>query len=143
MIRSVPIRWCLVWAALSCTALTACGPGGVPDMSAEQYVTERAQARWDALLAGRLEEAYGYLSPAQRSAMSLRQYQSAELSSQVRKVGASAAMASCEGESCEVPVEVAVFLVAPVPGLRQFEITQKINERWIWTEKEWWYVPRR
>lgn len=143
MIQPASVRWHLAWVALSLLMLTACGRGGVPDMSTEQYVTERAQARWDALLAGRLEEAYGYLSPAQRSAMSLRQYQSAEISSQVRKVGASAALASCEGESCEVPVEVAVFLVAPVPGLRQFETTQKVNERWIWTEKEWWYVPRR
>ncbi|MEJ2534633.1 MAG: hypothetical protein P8008_04015 [Gammaproteobacteria bacterium] len=59
-------------AAVALVTLSACAGLG---KSPEAAVLERAQARWDAVIAGNLSEAYEYLSPGYRSAVSLNAWQ--------------------------------------------------------------------
>jgi hypothetical protein len=63
-------------AVAAALALSGCGQDAptVDDRTPEEIVHERAQQRWDALLAGDIERAYGFITPAYRATSSLELY---------------------------------------------------------------------
>lgn len=126
-------------AALATVFLAACatstGGGGGGD------VVKRAEARWDALLAGDYETAYLYHSPGYRSSHSRGDF---ELSMRLRKVQYKDARyleQSCEGDRCDLKFEVDYQIASPVPGLDKWQSTSIIDETWVRTENEWWHFP--
>lgn len=131
-----------VGAGLAAAALLAACASAPAPRTPEEAVQQRAQQRWDALLEKDVESAYGFFSPGQRSATSLEAYQRELLLSRVRWQGARVAGAACEEDACEVKVDLTVLLASPVPGVRNYEITRPITERWILAQNQWWYVPR-
>ncbi len=117
--------------------LAACA---IESSKPETVVAKRAQARWDALIKGDLETAYQFLSPGYRQAMPFDRYernihgvglwQAARVSKVVCK----------QPDVCEATVEVDVKLV--VPRIQEpIESTNPLYERWVYTDKQWWYVP--
>lgn len=135
MLRAVLLAASMALVAGGC----ATAPGG---MSPEEQVRIRAQERWDLLLAGRLEAAYGYLSPAQRSATSLLDYQRQMLASKVHWRSAQAEGTECSEEACTARVEVGIRVMAAVPGVPAYNLRQTVEEQWIRAENQWWFVPR-
>jgi hypothetical protein len=108
------------------------GPGGLSGPP-EQAVAERAQLRWDALVAGDLEKAYGYLSPATRQVVTLVGYSSATRvgfwkKAKVEKVECPAA------DLCEVHLTVEYRRAAT--------IATPLKESWTRSQGEWWYVQK-
>jgi hypothetical protein len=106
-------------------------------------VVERAQARWNAVLAGDLETAYGYYSPGYRSATSLVDF---GIAWRVRKVGYTSATYkehSCEETRCTVSFDVGYKVNRPVPGLDVWEGSDLIEDTWVQTSGEWWYLPEK
>lgn len=135
------IRWLgAVSTLLAVAVVTGCATVA-PMVSPEEQVTKRAQARWDFLLAGKLEAAYEYLSPAQRSAMSLMDYQRQVLSSKVRWRTATAESAECLQQVCTASIKLGIQVMAAVPGVPSYQIDQTIREKWIQADNQWWYVP--
>lgn len=120
-------------------ALAGCATTGAPD----KQIAERAQARWDALVAGDLDTAYGYLSPAYRSSVSSMQYQRRILLQKVRWTGAEYIDSDCLEESCKVRISLDFSLIGALPGVRRFNGTQEIEETWIKSGGKWWYVPEK
>jgi hypothetical protein len=89
--------------------LSACATSG--SKSGEEKIENRAQARWDALLAGDIETAYGYLSPGYRSSVSLIDY---GVDLRVRRVHWTSATYkehSCENKICDVKFIVGYRIV--------------------------------
>jgi uncharacterized protein YchJ len=110
------------------------GAGGcatVPEQSPEQVVKVRAQARWDALVKGDIETAYGYLGPGSRAVNSLEAYKAS-----IRKgfwTGAQVESAKCEGDTCEVSAQIEY-------QYRGTRIKTPLAETWIRQQGNWWYV---
>ena len=118
-------------AALSVGLAIAAGCATVPDQPAEQVVVARAQARWDALLKGDIETAYGYLGPGSRAVNSLEAYRAS-----IRKgfwQSAKVESAKCEADSCEVHAQIEY-------QYRGSRIKSPLAETWVRQQGNWWYV---
>ena len=117
---------------LAVTAGCAGGPGVAPQ-TREQIVAQRAQLRWDALVAGDVAKAYGYFSPATRQVLTLLGYAGAV------KVGfwkkAKVEKVECpETDICDVHLTVGY--------VRGSAIATPLKESWARTGGEWWYVQK-
>lgn len=126
--------------ALSTFWLVACA---ATPSSKSDIVVERAQARWDAVTSNDLETAYTYYSPGFRSANSLIDY---GVSIRMRKVAWTSATYlehDCEESRCLVRFEVGFKVAKPVPGLSVYESSSKVEDTWIKTNGQWWYLPEK
>lgn len=101
----------------------------------QQQVRERAAARWDALIAGDLARAYGYLSPGTREVMSLDLYKKRTRPGMWKK--ASVDVVSCEQDRCKVKMVIE-------HGYRDMKsIETFLEEDWLQVGGKWWFAPRK
>jgi len=133
-------RGVTILAALAALALSACAttPGGD-----DRRVVERAEARWDAIVTDKLEEAYEYYSPGYRSSTSLINFGTEMRLRKVRYISAEYLDHQCEQSRCTVRFTVGYRVFAPVPGMRQFDGQQVVEDTWVKTSGEWWYLPNK
>lgn len=124
----------LVAGLMAVLAGCAAGPAEVKPVDREAIVKERSQARWNALIADRLSEAYEYYSPASRSVMSLQDF--------IRSIrggfwkGAQVDRVVCQSEeSCDVELTIEY----QIQGARA---KTPLRETWIRTDGQWWYVKK-
>lgn len=123
---------CLLVAAL----LSACASTGLGEPLAK-----RAQARWDALLAGDFDTAYSYYSPGYRSANTRGDL---ELNYRLRKVQFREARyleQECSEDACTLKFDVKYRVGSPVPGLDEWISSTTLEEKWVKTDGQWWYLP--
>lgn len=130
-----------LYASTACALLLIGCATAQPDpstLSPEQRVTERANQRWQSVLAGDVEKAYSFVVPAYREIVDLQRYK-ANFGSAANRVGAQVVSASCEPEVCEVVVRVDF-----VPPLRPKTevVNTHLNERWVLVDGEWWLHQR-
>ncbi len=125
--------------ALAAVMLASCA---AQQKSPEDYVVERAQERRDLLLAGELEEAYAFFAPGYRSTHSLIDFAVAERTKRVGYTAAKYLSHECEATRCLVTFELAYRVPAPVPGVSYFDGTSKVEDTWIKTQGDWWYLPK-
>jgi hypothetical protein len=97
-------------------------------------VKERAQARWDAIVKGDFNAAYGYLSPGSRSVVSAQDYATSLRrgfwkSATVEKVECGSA------QSCESSATIEYEIM----GRRT---KTPLREYWIRDGSEWWYLQK-
>jgi hypothetical protein len=104
-------------------------------------VVERAQARWSALLAGDLETAYTYFSPGYRSTTSLIDYGVTMRTRPVKWTSAAYKGHSCEGSRCIVRFDIGFQVPRPVPGMKVWNGKDVVEDTWVQTEGQWWYLP--
>lgn len=104
-------------------------------------VEERAQARWDALLARDFDTAYTLYSPGYRSANSRVDFEIELRTRRVVYTSADVLESRCEGDACTVITKVGYRVGSPVPGVPQWDSERRIEERWVRTGGEWWFVP--
>jgi hypothetical protein len=139
MIFSKPLRvlrgafqataWSLLVALLAgCASMGSSTP--------EETVRQRAQARWDALLAGKFDQAYQFLSPASRAVLSPERYRGS--------FGGAAAWKAVrvESVSCTQPDRcIASIKVTYEPNLRRGRlgtIDTSVEETWLLDAGQWW-----
>ena len=108
-------------------------PGLAALKSPEEKVMIRAQARWDALLSGRIDQAYEFISPASRLNMPVSDYRT-RVSLQYAR-NAKPISANCEAELCVVKLNFDYVL-------NGMALSYPINETWILDSGEWWFVFR-
>ena len=127
---------------LAIVAVSACAttPGA---RDTDKIIPERAQARWDALLAGDIETAYTYLSPGYRSTMSVVDYGIALSTRRVKWKSAKYLGHQCEEQRCAVRVEVGYSVAQPMPGVNSYDSTNIRDETWIKTDGQWWHLPKK
>lgn len=100
-----------------------------------QQVSARAASRWDALIAGDVAKAYGYLSPGTREVMSLDLYKKKTSLGKWKK--ASVETVSCEKDQCDVTV------VVEYDYRDMKSIKSRLSEVWLLDGGEWWHMPRK
>jgi hypothetical protein len=135
--RSVWIRG--VAAAVASLVLAGCATTGrvtaeSPPAEKQAAVTERAKARWQAIIDGDVEKAYGFLSPGSKALTSIERYRS-----RARLTGFRAAdveSVACETESCKVNVRVTLDHRL-MKGLQV-----PVEETWVLDNGQYWYVWR-
>jgi len=128
-----PLAVLLAWLLSACAA-TSGGPG-------TGHIGDRAQARWDALLAQDYEGAYSYLSPGIRSTMSATDF---ELDFRLRRVqylSAEYQEHSCEEDVCTVKIQLGYRIVRPLATVPEWESKSVVEEQWIKSAGKWWYLP--
>jgi hypothetical protein len=108
-----------------------------------EAVVERAQAHWDAVLAGDLETAYTYYSPGFRSSHSLIDYGVAMRTRRVNWTAATYKDHECEESRCTVRFDGVYRVIKPVPGLSEWESKALIEDTWVKVDGEWWYLPEK
>lgn len=126
-------RRCLATMAAGVAAIVVAGCAGLqPGASDEQVVAERAKLRWDAVIAGDIKTAYGYISPAGRSVVSLEGY-----AGTFRRGFHKAARVTdvrCQGrEVCDVTLEIEYMF----SGKR---MKTPFFEKWVRQDSDWWYL---
>ena len=107
----------------------------------DKTIQERAQARWDALLARDYTTAYEYLSPGYRSATSATDFEIAFRSRRVQYLSAEYQGHDCEESACTVRMKLGYKIVRPVAGLPEWKSDSVVEERWINSAGKWWYLP--
>jgi len=129
------------------SAPVAAGPTGpaagkTETSTPEGRVGERAQARWEALIAGHIKEAYAYLSPLYRKTMPYEQYRytvhGVGLWSGARVLGV-----QCRPGQCQARVEVkARFRMRHIPTPRTAK--DVVTETWVYDSGagDWFLAPR-
>ena len=100
----------------------------------EEAVKQRAQARWDALVKGDTQAAYGFMSPGSRAILSHEAYRNS-LNLGFWKSAVAEKVECASGKSCD-----AVFTI-------EYEHMGKraktpLRESWILDGSEWWYLQR-
>ena len=133
-------RSALAGAVLLVVALlTACATDPVARRDAT--IAERAQARWDALLAGDFATAYTYLAPGYRSAKSAADFEISIKTRRVRYDSAEYREHLCEDRVCTVKIWVAYTVPRPAQGVPEWKSRSMVEERWIEVGGEWWFSP--
>jgi len=105
----------------------------------EDAVRQRAQARWDALLAGEWGKAYRYMAPSYRALVEEKRYVN-QFGGGAGWVSAEVVNVTCEEDRCTVRMQVAF---RPVLGARVGNVaTTSFDETWIREEGQWWMYQR-
>jgi len=131
-------RAAVITVALSFAGLTGCATVA---LTADKIVAERAQARWDAVLAKDYATAYSYYSPGFRAKVSQTDLEIKLRLQRVRWTTAEVKAQTCAGDVCTVQVNITYQVGAPVPGVSTWNGFDLIEEQWVKTGGDWWYVP--
>jgi hypothetical protein len=128
-------------AALMSLALLLLSACATSPAARDKLVQQRAEARWAALLARDYAKAYGYASPGYRSGASVVDFEIEFRSRRVQYTSAEYRGHSCAEAACTVEMRVGYRVVRPAPGVPEWESSSVIEERWINTGGNWWFVP--
>jgi hypothetical protein len=122
--------------------LSACA-GTVPEKpdAAVDPVVERAKARWEAILSRNYADAYALYSPGYRSTVSATDFEIGLRLRRVRWVSSEYQRHECKKDSCVVTFRVGFRAASPVPGLDSWSGYDLIEDQWVKTGGEWWYLP--
>jgi hypothetical protein len=127
--------------AISGLLLAALVAACASSQSAASDVRQRAQARWDAVLAGDYDTAYGLYSPGYRSSHSRVDFEIEQRMRRVKWSSAEVQESSCEADVCTVVTRIGYQVAGAVPGLSQWQSEKDVKERWLRTDGQWWYLP--
>jgi hypothetical protein len=126
--------------------LSACAGTAVQkeaQKSDDEIVVERAKARWTAMLDRDMETAYGYYSPGYRSTTSVVDFMFNQRSRRVKWESAEYLGHSCTESACEVRFKTGFRIDKAVPGMDVYHGFDTIEETWVKTNGEWWFVPAK
>jgi hypothetical protein len=127
-------------AALSLTACTPSEPPE-PERTDSDTVTERAQARWNALIAGEYETGYAFYTPGYREQTSVVDFTIDMRGRPVQWVAAEVISADCDGDRCEVETELEYRVPSAPAQMSGMGNRRPIEETWIRIDDSWWFVP--
>jgi hypothetical protein len=134
------VGWKTLLLPLCLLALAGCATSS-PTAARDALIQQRAQARWDAILARDYATAYSYMSPGYRSATSITDFEIGIRSRRVQYLSAEYNSHDCQEAVCTVKMMVGYKVVRPVAGLPEWKSGSLLEERWINSDGGWWFVP--
>lgn len=130
-------RVTLCGALAATILLTACATSGTT--TPEQLVQQRSTARWNALLAGDLKKAYGYLAPSYRAITPYEKYIN-NIGGAATWVSADVIRVECGTDKCSASVKIEA---KPIVAMRyKGTITTGVNETWLLEDGQWWLFQK-
>lgn len=121
--------------------LAACSSIQLRDDSA--VVTDRANARLEALKAGDFEKAYSFMSPGYRSVNTFQRFKGTHAGGAALLKSAVVDRVECETDTCTALIKANYYFRNSKISLANKEpmIIERVNqEDWIKVDGEWWYV---
>ena len=107
----------------------------------EQTVEQRAQARWDHLIAGEAAEAWAFYTPGYRQITSLQEFDAWLKGRPIRWLAAEVQEGECDDpDRCIVVTSVTYRAPNAPTGINEMRMTRDIEEEWIRLDGQWWYV---
>lgn len=128
-------------AAAALLGMLLAGCAAVEPRAPEDIVAERAQARWDALLAKDVETAYQYYSPGFRSGVSEKSLRSRLFGPRVEWKEVELREVTCSGDLCHPVFVVTYDFRSPTPRVGTIESATRLEEDWIRVDGDWFYAP--
>jgi len=128
-------------AMAAAMTLLAVGCASTAPSSPEDVVKQRAEQRWEAIFAREYGNAYEFYSPGYRSKYSATDLEIALRVQKVRWISADYVDQSCTEKACTLRFNLGYKVAAPVPGVDVWSGWDTIEEQWIKTSGEWWYLP--
>ena len=117
-------------------ALALAGCAALQPKTPEEIVTQRVEARWDALIKGDFPKAWTYTQPAYRAIVKQADYRRTfGFAGQWR--GVQVHKVSCEAERCKARIRLTTRVLTP-PFQGQ-EVAGVIDETWVREDGNWWY----
>ena len=130
-LRRHVLRATLAASALLLSACATLGP-----QTPEQVVTQRVEARWDAMIAGDFKTAWSYSQPSFRAIVKAGDY-AKRFGSGGQWEGVQVHAVNCAAERCTVRLRVtSKLLVQPFVGQ---QINAVVDEEWIREDGQWWF----
>lgn len=120
--------------------MVAAGCGSEPEATPEQRVSERAIQRWQALIARDIGEAYEFLSPAYRQAVSLDRYKSS-IGGAVAWQDVEVKRVECKQDLCDVSLMIR-YKYKNNTVAADFESSTVLEEKWVLSDGDWWYFQK-
>lgn len=115
------------------------GSSGCSSPPPEEEAGRRALERWQALIQGDLEKAYGYLSPGYREVTSFAVYRS-HIGGAVRWKDTALKDVSCADTVCDVTLTIHYQYTAQPVG--KYEGNKILQEKWVRVDDTWWFLPK-
>ncbi len=123
---------------LAVVLLTACA--STPP-APEQTVEQRAQARWNHLIAGEAAEALAYFTPGYRAITPERDFDAWLRGRPVKWLAAEVKSGECsDPDRCRIVTAVTYRVPNAPTGINEMRMTRDIEEEWIRLDGQWWYV---
>lgn len=126
-----PLLACLV------TTLTACSTFA-PKTDVER-VEARSQERLNLLMDGKVDKAYGYMTPGYRAANPVARFRADFAAGTSRFIDAKVTESSCEEDACSVTTLITYNHVSSVSS-KPFPVERVTKERWIKLDNQWWFI---
>lgn len=126
----------LLLAVSGALALSACATAPTEPDTAR--VAERAAARWQLLVAGKISEAYAYLSPGKKALTSPEQYK-ASIKAGFWNSAKVDGVECSEADLCKVTVTISYSYKSKGKST-PLDVTRPLAEVWRRDAGEWWFV---
>jgi len=110
---------------------------------AEELVSQRAGARWQALIKQDYDAAYQYLSPGERSLTSLELYKKRSFGRALSWQSADVAAVACESDVCSVDIRVSYVYFGQMKEMMGQSTESLLHERWLQVDGQWWFMPEK
>ena len=121
-------------AALAVVVLAGCA--AVKPVPPELQVRQLATQRWQAMLAGKFDQAYALVTPAYRRIHSADEYKNKRQSTPVKWLSAEVYTVECQTDQCVVRILLKSKPVMPLSFKGVIE--SAIDETWVQEEGRWW-----
>ena len=106
----------------------------------EEAVRKLATQRWQALLAGKFDQAYEFATPAFRKLRSVDFYRTNRSAVPVKWVSAEVLRVDCEPQRCVAKVKL---ITRPImPGFNKLNLETGLEEVWIEENGQWWMFEK-
>ena len=110
-------------------------------LSVEELLTQRAEDRWQAVIAWDMEKAYGYLSPGTRQSLPLQVYAKKNLMGPVQYKDAVVKSTQCEEQVCTLKLDLHYLYQGSISAMQGTEMSSAVTEKWVKADNNWFYVP--
>jgi hypothetical protein len=142
-IRSKLTVLALAVALVACSTAPSTSTSASADAktAAEAAVSERAVARWNALIARKPDVAYEYLSPGVRSALARDKFVADMSARPVNWISARVYDIACESDACKLTVELEYEVQVPAMGVGKVRAPAHLLEHWVRVKRDWYHVP--
>ncbi len=127
-----------LWLLLLTGILAGCAalPSGPP----EDVVKARAQARWEALVAGQWDKAYEYMAPSYRALVERKRFAN-QFGGGAAWQGAEVIKVTCEQPvSCTARIKILYRSLLDVRGGEP--MSTHFDETWIREDGQWWLFQK-
>ena len=118
--------------------LVACSDPRPP----EEIVAERAQARWDALVARDFKTALEYYSPGFREQVDVKMYAADMVRKPIKWTSATVRKVECAPPKCETTTEIEYTATGAPGNLAGLKSRTFLKGTWLEIDGKWWYSAR-